>query len=76
MDGVNPMNNGINQLPASNWCTIPSIHSIITFPLEMASLWSEVPFRITRTGDPSRLNAHEEGIRENQRGSEEIEVPA
>jgi hypothetical protein len=42
-------------------------------------LWLEatqVPFHITRTGDPSRLKAHEEGVRENQRGSEEIEVPA
>ena len=35
-----------------------------------------MPFHITRTGDPSRLEAHEEGVRENQRGSEEIEVPA
>ena len=37
---------------------------------------TQVPFHITRTGDPSRLKAHEEGVRENQRGSEEIEVPA
>ena len=36
---------------------------------------AKMPFRITRTGDPCRLNSHEEGIRENQRCSEKIEVP-
>ena len=33
------------------------------------------PFGIPRTGDPRRLDAHEEGVGENQRGSAEIEVP-